>query len=138
MSEHPTPQQIRDTMPFARLIGVELLEADKERVRGRLQWTPELCTAGGLVHGGALMALADSCGGVCAFLNLPDGAIATATIESKTNFLRAVRDGAVTASTQPLHRGRTMIVLETELAAADGALVAKVIQTQAFHYPRAS
>ena len=84
------------------------------------------------------MALADSCGGVCAFLNLPDGAIATATIESKTNFLRAVRDGAVTASTQPLHRGRTMIVLETELADDDGALVAKVIQTQAFHYPRAS
>jgi 1,4-dihydroxy-2-naphthoyl-CoA hydrolase len=139
MSEPPTPQQIRDTMPFARLIGVELLEADKDLVRGRLQWTPELCTAGGLVHGGALMALADSCGGVCAFLNLPDGAIATATIESKTNFLRAVREGAVTASTQPLHRGRTMIVLETELAAADGdALVAKVIQTQAFHHPRAS
>ena len=84
------------------------------------------------------MALADSCGGVCAFLNLPDGAVGTATIESKTNFLRAVREGAVTASTQPLHRGRTMIVLETELADDGGALVAKVTQTQAFHYPRAS
>ena len=138
MSEHPTPQQIRDTMPFARLIGVELLEAGRDLVRGRLQWTPELCTAGALVHGGALMALADSCGGVCAFLNLPDGAVGTATIESKTNFLRAVREGAVTASTQPLHRGRTMIVLETELADDEGALVAKVTQTQAFHYPRAS
>jgi uncharacterized protein (TIGR00369 family) len=73
---------------------------------------------------------------VCAFLNLPQGAAGTATIESKTNFLRGVRDGALTASTRPLHRGRTMIVLETELAREDGLLAAKVTQTQAFHYPR--
>ncbi len=89
------------------------------------------------MHGGALMALADSCGGVCAFLNLPEGAVATATIESKTNFLRGVRDGALTASTRPLHAGRTMMVIETEIARDDGALAAKVTQTQAFHYPRA-
>ncbi len=82
MSELPTPRQIRDTMPFAVLFGVELLEAGPELVRGRLQWAPERCTAGGLLHGGALMALADSCGGVCAFLNLPEGSIGTATIES--------------------------------------------------------
>lgn len=123
-------------MPFAVMLGVELLDARPELVRGRLEWTPELCTSGGLMHGGALMALADTCGGVCAFLNLPDGALGTATIESKTNFLRAVRDGAVTASTRPLHAGRTTIVLESELAREDGALVAKVTQTQAFHYPR--
>lgn len=136
MNELPTPAQIRDTMPFAALIGIELLEARPELVRGRLDFSPERCTAGDLIHGGALMALADTCGGVCAFLNLPDNAVGTATIESKTNFMRGVREGAVTASTRPLHRGRTMIVLETELARDDGSLAAKVTQTQAFHYPR--
>jgi uncharacterized protein (TIGR00369 family) len=123
-------------MPFAALIGVELLETTPALVRGRMQFAPERCTAGGVLHGGALMALADSCGGVCAFLNLPEGASGTATIESKTNFLRAVRDGAITASTRPLHAGRTLIVLETLIARDDGALAAKVTQTQAFHYQR--
>ncbi len=136
MSEMPTPQQIRDTMPFAALVGVELLEATPQLVRGRMHFAPERCTAGELMHGGALMALADSCGGVCAFLNLPEGAIATATIESKTNFLRGVREGALTATTRPLHAGRTTMVIETGIAREDGALAAKVTQTQAFHYPR--
>jgi uncharacterized protein (TIGR00369 family) len=136
MTYAATPTQIRDMMPFAALIGIELLEARPELVRGRLQWSAERCTAGGLMHGGALMALADSCGATCAFLNLPEGAAGTATIESKTNFLRAVRGGAVTATTRPLHAGRTMIVLETEIAREDGSLAAKVIQSQAFHYPR--
>ena len=104
-------------------------------MRARLQWTPEHCTTGGLMHGGALMALADTCGGVCAFLNLPEGASGTATIESKTNFMRGVREGAISASTRPLHAGRTLIVVETEVAREDGALAAKVTQTQAFHYP---
>jgi 1,4-dihydroxy-2-naphthoyl-CoA hydrolase len=123
-------------MPFAALLGIDLLEARPELVRGTLQWTPERCTAGGLLHGGALMALADTCGGACALLNLPDGARGTATIESKTNFLRAVRDGAVTATTRPLHIGHTLIVLESEITDDNGELVAKVTQTQAFHYPR--
>jgi uncharacterized protein (TIGR00369 family) len=92
MTDMPTPQQIRDTMPFAALVGVELLETTPELVRGRLEFSPERCTAGGLLHGGAVMALADSCGGVCAFLNLPEGSLGTATIESKTNFLRGVRE----------------------------------------------
>jgi uncharacterized protein (TIGR00369 family) len=131
-----TPEQIRDVMPFAALIGIELLDAGPELVRGRLEWAPERCTAGEVMHGGALMSLADTCGGACAFLNLPEGAVGTATIESKTNFLRAVREGTITATTRPLHAGRTMIVLETEIARDDGALVAKVTQTQAFHYPR--
>jgi uncharacterized protein (TIGR00369 family) len=136
MSRLPTPEEIRDTMPFARLIGVALSEAAPELVRGRMAWSTDRCTAGGLLHGGALMALADSCGGTCAFLNLPEGAVATTTIESKTNFLRPVREGAVTATTRPLHRGRTLLVLETEIAGEDGALVAKVTQTQTFLYPR--
>jgi uncharacterized protein (TIGR00369 family) len=133
----PAPEQIRDTMPFAVLIGAELTEVTAELVRGRMEWAPERCTAGGLLHGGALMALADGAGGVLAFLNLPEGSVGTATIESKTNFLRGVREGAVTSTSRPLHKGRTMIVIETELAREDGKLVAKVTQTQAFHYPRA-
>src|SRR5271170_3819457 len=111
MSGTATPRQIRDSMPLAVLLGVELLEASPEVVRGALAWAPERCTAGGLMHGGALMALADTCGGVCAFLNLPDGATSTATIESKTNFLRGVRAGAVVAVARPLHTGRTLIVV---------------------------
>jgi len=122
-------------MPFAALVGLELLQAEPALVRGRLAWSPERCTAAGVMHGGALMALADTCGAVCAFLNLPEGAQGTTTIESKTNFLRAVRGGTVTASTRPLHAGRTLAVLETELTRDDGALVAKVTQSQAFQYP---
>jgi uncharacterized protein (TIGR00369 family) len=136
MSGRATPEQFRDSMPFFALLGVELIQATPELVTARLDHRPALCTAGALLHGGALMALADGCGGVCAFLNLPEGAIGTATIESKTNFLRGVREGAVTASTRPLHAGRTTIVIETELARGDGALAAKVTQTQAFQYPR--
>jgi 1,4-dihydroxy-2-naphthoyl-CoA hydrolase len=127
-----TLDQIRDAMPFAALIGVELLEAGPQLVRAKLAWTPAHCTAAGVMHGGALMAFADTCGGVCAFLNLPDGASATATVESHTHFLRAVRDGTLAAATRPLHRARTLIVLETEIAREDRALVAKVTQTQIF------
>jgi 1,4-dihydroxy-2-naphthoyl-CoA hydrolase len=137
VAEIPSPTQIRDLMPFAVLVGVELLDASPELVRGRIAWSPEHCTTGGVMHGGAVMALADTCGGVCAFLNLPEGASGTATIESKTNFMRAVRDGVIVSSTRPLHAGRTLIVIESEIAREDGSLAAKVTQTQAFHYPRA-
>jgi uncharacterized protein (TIGR00369 family) len=100
-------------------------------VRSRLAWRAELCTAGGVLHGGALMGLADAAGGLLAFLNLPDGAAGTATIESKTNFFRAVRSGHVHATTTVLHRGRTTIVLETDLRDDDDRHVARVTQTQA-------
>ena len=129
-------ESLSDLIPFAAAIGIELVEAAPELVVSRLEWTPERCTANGVMHGGALMALADNGGGICAFLNLPEGAVGTATIESKTNFLRAVREGTVTATTRPLHLGRIMVVLETELVRGDGKLAAKVTQTQAFHYPR--
>jgi uncharacterized protein (TIGR00369 family) len=134
--DEPDLNSLNELIPFAAALGVELLEATPELVVSRLQWAPERCTTGGVMHGGALMALADNGGGVCAFLNLPEGAVGTATIESKTNFLRAVRDGAVTASSRPLHIGRTMVVVESELVRDDGKLAAKVTQTQAFHYPR--
>lgn len=139
MTNGPTSDHLRelnDLIPFAALLGIELLEAGPESVRARLAWTPERCTAGGIMHGGAIMSLADNSGGICAFLNLPESAQGTATIESKTNFLRGVRDGAITATTRPLHKGRTMIVLETEVTDDQGRLAAKVTQTQAFHYPR--
>lgn len=125
---------LRDLMPLAVLLGIEMLETSPDLVRGRMEWAPERCTVGGLLHGGAMMALADSCGGALAFLNLPQGTSATATVESKTNFLRGVAEGAVTATSRPLHRGRTMIVVETELVRDDGKLAAKATQTQVFHY----
>jgi 1,4-dihydroxy-2-naphthoyl-CoA hydrolase len=136
VSNQPTPAQIRDLMPFAALIGIELLDVGADLVRGRLAHAPERCTTGGLLHGGALMSLADSCGAVLAFLNLPEGSTGTGTIESKTNFVRGVTEGGVTAVSRALHTGRTTIVVETELVRDDGKLAAKVTQTQAFHYPR--
>jgi len=123
-------------IPFAELVGLEVLNATPALVRARLAWSPELCTTGGVMHGGAIMALADNSGGICAFLNMPPGAIGTATIESKTNFMRGVFSGSLTANTRPLHTGRTIAVLETELIRDDGKLAAKVTQTQAYHYPK--
>ena len=117
-------------LPFARLAGIELVSATREEVRARMPWREELCTTGGILHGGALMTLADTAGAVCAFLNLPPGAF-TATIESKTNFLRAVRDGHVEAVSHPVHVGRTMIVLQTDVLDAQSRRVALVTQTQA-------
>jgi 1,4-dihydroxy-2-naphthoyl-CoA hydrolase len=117
-------------MPFADELGMRVHAADKEEVRGTLAWRAELCTAGGVLHGGALMGFADSLGAICAFLNLPEGAT-TATIESKTNFFRGVRDRHVDGVSQPLHVGRSSIVVQTDLVDADGNAVAHVIQTQA-------
>jgi uncharacterized protein (TIGR00369 family) len=117
-------------MPFAAVIGVELVEAAPERCVGRLAWSADRCTAAGVLHGGALMTLADSIAALCAFLNLPEGAT-TATIESKTNFFRAVREGHVDASSRPLHVGRATIVVQTDLVDAGGRLVGQTTQTQA-------
>lgn len=118
-------------MPFTALLGAVAVVSGPEEVRLRLDWAPERCTAGGLLHGGALMGLADGAGGLCAFLNLPEGATGTATISSATNFLRGVRSGHVEAVARPLNTGRTVIVVDTELRGADGRLVARVTQTQA-------
>jgi len=128
------PRQIRDMVPFAAELGIEILEASPELVRARLEWAPERCTVAELMHGGAIMALADNSGGIAAMLNMPPGATGTATIESKTNFLRGVVRSAATASTRVLHAGRTMIVLETEIHRDDGKLAAKVTQTQIYQY----
>jgi 1,4-dihydroxy-2-naphthoyl-CoA hydrolase len=119
-------------MPFGGLLGIELVgEPRPDEVRARLLWREDLCTAGGLLHGGALMGLADSTGGLCAFLNLPEGAAGTATIQSSTNFLRPVRDGYAEAISRPLSVGRNVITVETEVADARGRAVARVVQSQA-------
>ena len=117
-------------MPFAAGLGIVLDAAAPGEVRGRMAWAAERCTSGGILHGGVLMALADSLGGICAFLNLPPGAL-TATTSSATVFTRAVRSGEVTAVTRPLHVGRTMIVVQTDLTDEAGRRVAQVTQTQA-------
>lgn len=137
MSFEADTKPLLDLIPFAGTIGIELQEATPDLVRGRLAWTPQRTTTADVMHGGAIMALADTCGGVCAYLNIPDGAQGTATVESKTNFLRAITGGAATATTRPLHKGRTLIVLETEVTRDDCKLAAKVTQTQTFLYPRA-
>lgn len=117
------------TMPFCRLSGIEVLAAGPDEVTGSMAWAPERCTAGGILHGGALMALADTLGAVCAFLHLPEGA-RTSTIESKTNFFRPVAAGAVHGAARPLHVGRTTIVVQSDLGDDDGRRVAQVTQTQ--------
>ncbi len=123
--------------PFAGLLGLQLLEAEKELVRVRMEWAQERCTAQGILHGGALMSLADATGATLAVLNLPEGAW-TSTIESKTNFFRAVRDGHVDASARTLHVGRTTIVVQTDLTDAEGRRLAQTTQTQAVLRPEPS
>jgi 1,4-dihydroxy-2-naphthoyl-CoA hydrolase len=126
-----TPEDLASAMPFADLLGIELVLAHPDEVRARLAWDESRCTAGGILHGGALIGLADAAGGLCAYLNLPDGANATATIESKTNFFRPVSSGYVEAVSRVLHQGRTTIVVETDLHDDGGKYVARVTQTQA-------
>lgn len=125
-----SPADLLAMMPFAVASGVRLDSAAPSEVRGGLDWAPERCTSGGLLHGGALMVLADTLGAVCAFLNLPPGAT-TSTIESKTNFFRGLRSGRALAVATPLHVGRTTIVVQTDIRDDGGKRLALVTQTQA-------
>jgi 1,4-dihydroxy-2-naphthoyl-CoA hydrolase len=125
---------MRGSMPFAETLGVTDVHASKSQVEASIGWDPGLCTGGGILHGGVIMGLADAVGGYCAFLNLPEGATGTATIESKTNFLRPVRESAIHATARPLHIGRTVIVVDTELRDDAQRLVARTTQTQAVLY----
>ncbi len=124
------------SMPLCATLNMRAVSAAADAVVLQLDWAAELCTSGGLLHGGAVMALADSAGGYCAFLNLPEGAAGTSTIESKTNFLGAVRSGAVTATARPLHVGSTVIVVEIELRDDRDRLVGKATQSQAVLRPK--
>lgn len=120
--------QFKNLLPG--LLGLELSEAGPEKVCGRLSVRPEVCTIGGILHGGALMALADTLGAVGAFLNLPPNA-RTTTLESKTNFLGAAPLGStVLAECSAVHRGKTTSVWQTAIRREDGKLLALVTQTQ--------
>jgi 1,4-dihydroxy-2-naphthoyl-CoA hydrolase len=118
-------------MPFAELKGVAFTEAGKDRVVARMLVRPDLCTSGRTIHGGAVMALADSVGAAATVINLPDDAKGTTTIESKTNFIGGAREGTtVIAIATPVHRGRRTQVWQTRIETEDGKLVAVVTQTQ--------
>jgi uncharacterized protein (TIGR00369 family) len=118
------------TQPLAKLIGVEIVEATKARVTGRLTVRPEICTTWDTLHGGAIMAFADTLGATGAYLNLPPGA-GTTTMESKTNFIGSAKVGSVvTAESTPVHIGKSTSVWTTRITREDGRLVAVVTQTQ--------
>ena len=130
MSDGEATAAIRELMPLAVTLGMRADHYSADEVVISMDWAPTLCTANGVLHGGVIMALADSAGGACALLNLPDDSTGTTTIESKTNFLGAVRGGTVRATATPLHRGGTTIVVETIVRGEAGRLIAKVTQTQ--------
>ena len=118
------------SLPFAELMGVEVTEATKTRVVGKLLVREALCTDGHILHGGAYMAFADSLGAVAGYLNLPPGA-RTTTLESKTNFLGSAKAGEIiTGEATPLHVGRRSSVWQTRITNAQGKLLAMVTQTQ--------
>lgn len=121
---------VRAAMPLCATLGIEAVTATSEQVVLRLAWAAALCTAGGALHGGALMALADSAGALAAHLNLPGDASGTTTLESRTSLFAAVRGGAVTATARPVHTGRTTIAVVTELRDDRDRLVATTSQTQ--------
>lgn len=120
-----------DIIPYAKTLGLEVMEASPERVVGRLLVRPELCTTGGTLHGGAVMSLADTLGAIGAFLSLPEGASGTTTLESKTNFLSAAKAGTtVTAEATPVHIGKRTSVWQTRITGENGKAVALITQTQ--------
>ena len=122
-------QQILEPL-FPGLLGIQLTEASPERVVASMQVRPELCTTGEVLHGGAIMAFADTLGAVATFVNLPKGA-RTTTIESKTNFLGAAPAGSrVTGECTPFHRGKTTMVWQTLVRSETGKLCAVITQTQ--------
>ncbi len=117
-------------MPLARLLGIEFVSAAPDRVVARLAVRDDLCTIPAVLHGGAVMAFADSLGGAATILNLKEGAWTT-TIESKTNFLGPAPVGTVvTGECTPVHRGKRTMVWQTRITTAEGKLVALVTQTQ--------
>jgi uncharacterized protein (TIGR00369 family) len=131
MTDAAATEMIHAQVPLCLTLGITADAAGPDEVVLSLDWAPNLCTGNDVLHGGIVMALADSAGGICAFLNLPEGAGGTATIESKTNFLAATRRGTLKAHCRPLHIGKRVIVLETEVRGEGGKLAAKALQTQA-------
>jgi 1,4-dihydroxy-2-naphthoyl-CoA hydrolase len=120
------------------LLGIELVDVTTDKVVARLAVRPDLCTVGGVLHGGAIMAFADTLGALGTVVNMPQGS-STATIESKTNFISGAPAGSVvTGEATPIHKGRTTQVWQTRISGADGRLVALVTQTQIVKPPRSA
>jgi 1,4-dihydroxy-2-naphthoyl-CoA hydrolase len=126
-----TPEDLQRLMPgLPALLGLTITRAEKDVVFAELMVRPEICTLGDTIHGGAIMAFADTVGAVGTVMNLREGQ-GTTTIESKTNFFAGAKVGTLlTAESVPLHRGRRTQVWETRITNPDGRLVAKVTQTQ--------
>jgi len=117
-------------LPFAALLGIDLRSAEPEKIVGEMTVRPEFCTRPAVLHGGAIMAFADTLGALATIANLQDGA-STTTIESKTNFVRAAAIGSrIVGETTPLHRGGRTMVWQTRVTTSEGKLVAIVMQTQ--------
>jgi uncharacterized protein (TIGR00369 family) len=120
---------------FGDVVGVKIVEAARDKVVAEFDWRPELCTVGGILHGGALMAVADQVGATAAFLNLPAGA-GTTTLESKTNFFAGCKGGKVRVETTPLHVGGRPSVWQTRLYDEAGKLLSQTLQTQMVLLPK--
>lgn len=130
MTDPTATESLRGLMPFAAHLQLSVISSTAEEVVLSAPWAPEHCTTGDILHGGFLMALADAAGALCAVENLPPDAW-TSTIESKTNMLRPVPAGTVTARSIPVHVGRTTIVVQTDITREDGKLASRTTQTQA-------
>jgi uncharacterized protein (TIGR00369 family) len=130
MTSESVSQFVADPLPFAQLLGLEIVTVTPERVEAVLRVRADLCTRPPVLHGGAVMALADTLGAIATVANLAEGATTT-TIESKTNFFAAIPVGDMArAECTPLHRGRTTMVWQTRVTRSDGRLAALVTQTQ--------
>ena len=130
MTAEHVSQFVADPLPFAKLLGLELVTVAPDRVEAILQVREDLCTRPAVLHGGAVMALADTLGAIATVANLAEG-VTTTTIESKTNFFAAIPLGdTARAECTPLHRGRTTMVWQTRVTRSDGRVAALVIQTQ--------
>jgi len=121
---------LHSQMPFASFLNLGIVEMNSERVIGLANWKEEKTTTGGAMHGGYLMACVDAVGAVAAFTNLPKGSTGTTTIESKTNFFRAVRAGVIQLRATPVHIGKTTIVVQTDVLDERERLVCRTTQTQ--------
>ena len=118
-----------EAMPFATRLGLREVRGDARGIVAVADWAPEHCTAGNTLHGGYLMTVADTLGAMCAGPHLPPGA-GTTTLESKTNFIRGVTGGSIRITSEPIHVGRTTIVVQTDITRDDGKLVSRTTQTQ--------
>ncbi len=125
------PERIaREPLPFAELLGIEIVSAAADRIIARMTVRDDLCTRPAVLHGGAIMAFADTLGAVGTIINLPEGA-GTTTIESKTNFVAPAPVGTqIVGETTPLHRGRRTMIWQTRVTNPEGRLIALVTQTQ--------